>query len=213
MGNNVTEMVFILDKSGSMSGFESDTIGGFNSTIEKQKKEPGKALVTTVLFSYASKKLHDRMPLDEITPLTDKDYCVGGGTALYDAIGAAINEIAENHKLSKPDEIPEHTVFVITTDGYENSSREYSREKVKNLIDTYTEKCGWQFIFMAANIDAAETAESIGISRKRSMNYVQTKEGIASQFDTMSFALKTVRSNKSLDDEAWKNNESENKKK
>ena len=169
--NNTTELVFILDKSGSMSGMEKDTIGGFNSMIEKQKQVEGKAYVSTVLFSSRSEVLHDRKDLSEIAPLAKEDYQVGGMTALLDAIGGAIKHISNVHKYIRPEDVPARTIFVITTDGMENMSREYSHSQIKKLIKEKEEKCGWEFIFLAANIDAGEVAESIGISRGRAINY------------------------------------------
>ena len=158
----VTELVFILDRSGSMAGLEKDTIGGFNSMIEKQKKEDGLAFVSTVLFSNASKVLHDRVEVREVTPLTERDYVVGGCTALLDAIGGAIHHIGNVHKYARPEDVPTRTMFIITTDGMENASREYSSDRVKQMIRRQEEKYGWEFLFVAANIDAVETAAHIG---------------------------------------------------
>ena len=174
--NNTTELVFILDKSGSMAGMEKDTIGGFNSMIEKQKQAEGKAYVSTVLFSNASQILHDRKDVTEIAPLTETDYRVGGGTALLDAIGETINHIGSIHKYIRPEDVPQRTVFVITTDGMENVSRIYSHNKIKAMIKEQEEKHGWEFIFLAANIDAGEVAESMGIRRDRAVNYSVAEE-------------------------------------
>ena len=171
MKNGITELVFILDKSGSMAGMEADTIGGFNAMIEKQKREEGKAFVTTVLFSNNSTVLHDRKPLETIEPLTGKDYQVGGCTALVDAIGGTIKHIADIHKYAREEDVPEHTIFVITTDGMENASREYSSSSVKEEIKLQKEKNGWEFLFVAANIDAVETGARFGISEDRVANY------------------------------------------
>lgn len=171
MKNGITELVFILDKSGSMSGMESDTIGGFNAMIEKQKKVEGKVLVSTILFSNFSEVLHDRKNLEDIEPLTDKDYQVGGCTALLDAIGGAVNHISNIYKYARPEDVPEQTMFVITTDGMENASRTYSSKKVKEMIQHQEEKYGWNFLFLASNIDAVETAESIGVKRDCAVNY------------------------------------------
>lgn len=193
MKNNVTELVFILDRSGSMSGFEADTIGGFNSTIEKQKKQEGKVYVSTVLFDNYSEVLHDRVDINEIKPMTDKDYDVRGCTALLDAIGGAIRHIGNIHKYARPEDVPEHTIFVITTDGMENASQHYSSEDIKAKIKRQTEKYGWEFIFLAANIDAAETAESIGIRRDRAANYRQTEKGVERSYYAMSEAITSVR--------------------
>lgn len=193
MKNNVTELVFILDRSGSMSGFEADTIGGFNSTIEKQKKQEGKVYVSTVLFDNYSEVLHDRVDINEIKPMTDKDYDVRGCTALLDAIGGAIRHIGNIHKYARPEDVPEHTIFVITTDGMENASQHYSSEDIKAKIKRQTEKYGWEFIFLAANIDAAETAESIGIRRDRAANYRRTEKGVERSYYAMSEAITSVR--------------------
>ena len=170
-GKNITELVFILDRSGSMSGMEKDTIGGFNSMIEKQKKEEGTVYVSTVLFSNTSKVLHDRIDIKEIEPMTERDYQVSGCTALLDAIGGAIHHIGNVHKYARKEDVPEKTVFLITTDGMENASREYSSLRVKEMIKRQEEKYGWEFFFVAANIDAVETAEHIGIRRERAANY------------------------------------------
>ena len=159
MRKNLTEIVFILDRSGSMSGLEADTIGGFNSTIEKQKRKNGEALISTVLFDNVSEVIHDRVPVQKVEPMTDKDYYVHGCTALLDAIGGAIHHIGNIHKYARIEDVPEHTLFVITTDGMENASRRYDSEKVKKLIERQKEKYGWEFLFLGANIDAVETAK------------------------------------------------------
>ena len=171
MKKNLTEMVFILDRSGSMSGLEADTIGGFNGMIERQKKEEGEALVSTVLFSNESKVIHDRVALDKIEPLTDKQYYVGGCTALIDAIGGAIHHIGNVHKYARDEDRPERTIFVITTDGMENASHRYTSDQVKAMVERQKEKYGWEFLFLGANIDAVETAARIGIRRDRAVNY------------------------------------------
>ena len=163
MKNNITEIVFILDKSGSMAGFEADTIGGFNATVEKQKKAEGAAYVSTVLFDNRIEVIHDRVPIENVNPMTQDDYRVGGCTALLDAIGGAIHHIGNIHKYARPEDVPAHTVFIITTDGMENASVNYSSGKVKEMIEHQREKYGWEFIFLASNIDAVETAENIGI--------------------------------------------------
>ena len=164
MKKNLTELVFILDRSGSMQGLESDTIGGFNAMIEKQKKEPGEAFVSTVLFDDQTEVLHDRVALEKIQPITDKEYYVWGCTALLDAIGGAIHHIGNIHKYARSEDVPEHTLFVITTDGIENASRRYSAQRVKAMIQRQKEKYGWEFLFLGANIDAVETAGSLGIA-------------------------------------------------
>ena len=199
MKNNITEIVFILDRSGSMSGFEADTIGGFNATIEKQKEQDGKVYVSTVLFDNESEVIHDRIDINEIKRMTRRDYQVGGCTALLDAIGGAIHHIGNIHKYARPEDVPEHTIFIITTDGMENASHRYSSEKVKEMIKRQTEKYGWEFIFLAANIDAVETAENIGIRKERAANYRQTKDGVYRSYCAMSEAISTVRRNRAKD--------------
>ena len=193
MKNNITELVFILDRSGSMSGFEADTIGGFNSTIERQKEQEGKVYVSTVLFDNYSEVIHDRVDINEIKPMTRKDYNVRGCTALLDAIGGAIHHIGNVHKYARPEDVPEHTIFIITTDGMENASQRYSSQDIKSKIKRQTEKYGWEFIFLAANIDAVETAENIGIRRERAANYRQTKEGVERSYYAMGEAITSVR--------------------
>ena len=202
--NNVTELVFILDRSGSMAGFEADTIGGFNSTIEKQKKQDGKVYVSTVLFDNVSEVIHDRVDISKIKPMTDADYEVRGSTALLDAVGGAIHHIGNVHKYARPEDVPEHTVFIITTDGMENASHNYSRSRVREMIKRQTEKYGWEFIFLAANIDAEETAEDIGIRRERAVNYTQDREGVEATYAVMCDAITSVRKCKGLDAGAWR---------
>lgn len=194
MPNNDTELVFILDRSGSMAGFEDDTIGGFNAMIEKQKNEgEGMVYVSTVLFDNVSEVLHDRVLIGEIKSMTRRDYQVRGCTALLDAIGGAIHHIGNIHKYARPSDVPRHTIFVITTDGMENASRQYSYSDIKSKIQRQTEKYGWEFIFLAANIDAAATAGDIGIRRDRAANYRQTSEGVGRSYFAMSEAITQVR--------------------
>ncbi len=193
MKNNITELVCILDRSGSMSGLESDTIGGFNALIEKQKKEDGVCYVSTVLFDTECTVLHDRVPIGEIRPMTADDYTPGGCTALLDAVGGAIHHIANIHRYARKEDVPEHTIFVITTDGLENASRRYGSAKVKRMIEQEKEKYGWEFIFLAANIDAVETAEHIGISRNRAANYCSDEAGTSLMYSVMSKAVSAVR--------------------
>ena len=193
MKNNVTELVFILDRSGSMTGLEKDTIGGFNSMIEKQKKLDGKCYVSTVLFDNVSEVIHDRVKLENIRPMTENDYCVRGCTALLDAIGGAIKHIGNIHKYARPEDVPENTMFVITTDGMENASHNFSSEEVKKMIERQKEKHGWEFIFVAANIDAVETAKSFGISEDRAVNYHADKQGTACVYNAVSDAVMNVR--------------------
>ena len=206
MRNNITEIVFILDKSGSMAGFEADTIGGFNATIEKQKKADGRAYVSTLLFDNRTDVIHDRVPIDEIKPMSGDDYRVGGCTALLDAIGGAIHHIGNIHKYARPEDVPEHTVFIITTDGMENASVNYGSRKVKEMIERQREKYGWEFIFLAANIDAVETAENIGIKRERAANYRQDSAGVSVTYEAMSEAIMAVRCSRPLDDGEWRKN-------
>lgn len=193
MKKNFTEIVFILDRSGSMSGLESDTIGGFNAMIEKQKKADGEAVVSTVLFDNKSEVLHDRVDIKKIEPMTDRDYTVGGCTALIDAIGGAIHHISNVHKYAREEDIPEHTVFVITTDGMENASREYDSKEVKKLIKKKKEEKGWEFLFLGANIDAVETAKNFGIGADRAVNYNADKKGTRLTFKVIGDALCSVR--------------------
>lgn len=198
--NNITELVFILDRSGSMAGLESDTIGGFNAMIEKQKKQDGKCFVSTVLFDSKSKVLHDRVPLSEVKPMTDRDYYVGGCTALVDAIGGAIHHIGNVHKYARREDVPENTVFIITTDGMENASRIYSSKKVKAMIEKQKEKYGWEFLFIGANIDAVETAANYGIDSNRAVNYHADCEGTRIVYESVSKAVSNARFCKRIDD-------------
>ena len=167
----MTELVFILDRSGSMNGLEKDTIGGFNGMIEKQKKEAGEALVTTVLFDDRVERLHDRIPITKIPVMTEKDYFVRGCTALLDAVGTSIRHIGNIHKYARKEDIPEKTLFVIITDGMENASRRYNYERVRAMIQRQQEKYGWEFLFLGANIDAAREAARFGIDADRAANY------------------------------------------
>ena len=193
MKNKVTELVFILDRSGSMSGFEADTVGGFNATIEKQRAQEGKVYVSTVLFDNHSEVLHDRIDIRAIKPMTRNEYEVGGCTALLDAIGGAIHHIGNVHKYARPEDVPDHTVFVITTDGMENASYRYSAAEIKAKIKRQTERYGWEFLFLAANIDAVGTAEDLGIRRDRAANYRQTQEGVERSYHAMSEAISCIR--------------------
>lgn len=182
---DLTELVFILDRSGSMSGLEEDTIGGFNSVIEKQKRQSGKCLVTTVLFDSRVQTLHDRVELQQLRPMTREDYCVGGCTALLDALGGTIRHIANIHRYARPEDVPARTSFVIMTDGLENASRVFGSEEVKRMIRHEKEKYGWEFLFLAANIDAVETAERMGIQRDRAVNYHPDEKGIRMAYDAV----------------------------
>lgn len=212
MRKNFTEIVFILDRSGSMSGFESDTVGGFNSMIKKQKAEKGGAYVSTVLFDNCSEVIHDRVPIEEIEPMTERDYQVRGCTALLDAVGSAIHHIGNVHKYARAEDVPEHTIFIITTDGLENASQSYDSKKVRSMIERQREKYGWEFIFLAANIDSVETAEGIGIRAERAVNFKQNKKGMKLSFDAMSDAVSAVRCSCSLDSSSWRDDlDEENK--
>ena len=193
MKKGLTEVVFILDRSGSMSGLEGDTIGGFNSMIEKQKKEEGEALVSTILFDNYTEVLHDRVEVSKIEPLTDRDYTVRGCTALLDAIGGAIHHIGNIHKYARNEDVPEHTIFIITTDGMENASHQYNREKIKAMIERQKTKYGWEFLFLGANIDAIETARSYGIDQDRAVEYNCDSVGTGLNFEAMSDAITTMR--------------------
>ncbi len=195
-----TEMVFILDRSGSMAGLETDTIGGFNAMIEKQKKQPGKAYVSTVLFDTSTTVLHDRAELTTVKPMTADDYFAGGCTALLDAIGGAINHIGNIHKYARQEDVPAHTVFVITTDGMENASRRYNISDIKRMIERQKSKYGWEFLFIGANIDAVDTAESFGIERSRAVNYHADKKGTKVIYDAISAPLTAMRSTGRIND-------------
>ena len=193
MRKNLTELVFILDRSGSMSGLEADTIGGFNSMIAKQKKEEGEAYVSTVLFDDKCEVLHDRVPMEQVPKMTDKEYFVRGCTALLDAVGGAIHHIATVHKYAREEDRPEKTLFVITTDGMENASRTYSYEKVQEMIKKEQEKYGWEFIFIGANIDAIQEAKKFGIREERAVNYVHDEKGTEAVYRSVNKAVCAMR--------------------
>ena len=197
MKKGLTEIVFILDRSGSMSGLESDTIGGYNSMIEKQKKEEGEALISTVLFDGQTDVLHDRVPLDKISPITEKEYYVRGSTALLDAVGGAIHHIGNVHKYAREEDVPEKTLFIITTDGMENSSRQYSYDKVKKMIEKQKEKYHWEFIFLGANIDAVGVADRFGVDRQHAVRYACDSAGTALNFQVMNKMVSCARGAKS----------------
>ena len=205
MKQNLTEIVFILDRSGSMAGLERDTIGGFNAMIEKQKKEAGEAYVSTVLFDNVSEVIHDRIDIRKIELLTRNQYYVRGSTALLDAVGSAIHHIGNVHKYAREEDRPEKTLFVITTDGMENASRKYSYEKVKTMIERQREKYGWEFIFLGANIDAAKEAARFGISEDHAANYHADSLGTAVIYEAMSEAVCNVRACRPMSAE-WKKN-------
>ena len=189
----MTELIFILDRSGSMGGLESDTIGGFNSMLSKQKQEPGGCLVSTVLFDNETEVIHDRVPLAQVPDLTGKEYFVRGCTALLDAVGGAIHHIGNVHKYARPEDRPERTVFIITTDGLENASKRYGYDKVKAMIERQKEKYGWEFLFLGANIDAAKEAARFGISADRAVRYQSDHEGTLLNYEVISEAVSSVR--------------------
>jgi len=197
MKKNLTEVVFILDRSGSMSGLESDTIGGFNSMITKQKKEEGEAYITTVLFDDKIETLHDRIEIGRVEPMNDSQYFTRGCTALLDAIGKTVNHISDIHRYAREEDRPEKTIFIITTDGLENSSRKFTYDKIKKLLTKKQEKDGWEFLFLGANIDAIEVAGKMGISRDDACDYVCDEAGTALNFNVMSNVIGSVRRAKS----------------
>ena len=193
MKKNLTEIIFILDRSGSMQGLEKDTIGGFNSLIEKQKKIEGDALISTVLFANKSKVIHDRVDVKDVKPMTENNYITGGCTALLDAIGNAIHHISNIHKYARKEDVPEHTLFVITTDGMENASRTYTYPKVKKLIENQKEKHGWEFMFLGANIDAVNVASYMGIDENRAVNFNCDSEGTDLNYEVLNDAIGVLR--------------------
>lgn len=193
MKKNLTEIVFILDRSGSMAGLEDDTIGGFNAFIEKQKKEDGKALISTVLFDDRSELIYDRVDLSKIEPMTDKQYYVRGCTALLDAVGGAIHHIGNVHKYAREEDRPEKTVFIITTDGMENASRRYGYRQVRQMVEHQKEKYNWEFLFLGANMDAIETARHFGINRDRAVNFECDSEGTRLNYEVLSAAVTGFR--------------------
>ena len=203
MKKNLTELVFILDRSGSMAGLEGDTIGGFNAMIEKQKGEPGEALVSTVLFDHESEVIHDRVNIQTIEPMTRQQYYVRGCTALLDAVGDAIHHIGNVHKYAREEDRPEKTLFVITTDGMENASRKYSYDRLKAMIRRQQEKYGWEFIFLGANIDAAKEAARFGIREDRAANYHADSKGTAVVYEAVCDAVCSVRGSKPMSAD-WK---------
>ena len=193
MRKGLTEIVFILDRSGSMSGLEKDTIGGYNSLIKKQKKEEGEAYISTVLFDDRTEVLHDRVGLDKIKPMTEEEYYVRGCTALLDAVGGAIHHIGNVHKYAREEDRPEKTLFIITTDGQENSSRMYTYEKVKRMVESQKKKYGWEFLFLGANIDAVAEAGRFGIKPDRAVNYECDEIGTAVNYRALNKAVSRAR--------------------
>ena len=207
MKKNLTELVFVLDMSGSMGHLTDDTVGGFNSVLKEQAGRDGEVLVTTYLFNNDSRMLHDRIPIAEVPAMTTADYRAAGCTALIDALGDAIRHIVGIHRYARPEDVPEHTVFVITTDGMENASHKYSSDQVKRMITHEQEKYGWEFVFLAANIDAVETAARYGIRRERAVDYRNDSVGTANVYESVSCAVKAVRAGRSLDEEhSWREN-------
>lgn len=199
----LTELVFILDRSGSMSGLESDTIGGYNSLLEKQKQEPGEALVTTVLFDDCVELLHDRLNLKEILPMTEKEYFVRGTTALLDAVGFTINKVVEQTRRTPREYQPQHTLFVITTDGMENASREFRVEQVRRMIEHRQERYHWEFLFLGANMDAVAAAEQFGIAEDKAVSYHADIQGTQLNYQVVGDAVSNLRANKKIDRD-WK---------
>ena len=212
MKKNLTEIVFILDRSGSMAGLEDDTIGGFNAMIRKQMGEEGDAYVSTVLFDNQTEVIHDRVDIQKIEPMTRKDYYVRGCTALLDAVGKSIHHIGNVHKYAREEDRPGKTIFVITTDGMENASREYTYERVRKMIEHEKEKYGWEFLFLGANIDAAKEAARFGIAEDRAANYHADRQGTAVIYEAMSEAVCNVRACRPMNAE-WKRQVDEDYKK
>lgn len=200
----MTELVFILDRSGSMSGLEKDTIGGFNSMLEKQRKEPGDAVISTVLFDNEMTVVHDRVPIDKVRSMTEEDYFVRGCTALLDAVGGAIHHIGNVHKYARKENVPEKTLFIITTDGMENASCKYSYSRVKKMIQREKEKYGWEFLFLGANIDAAAEAERFGIGADMAANYHCDSSGTGLNYEVLNEAISSVRCGSAPLDAGWK---------
>ncbi len=203
MENKITELVFILDKSGSMSGLESDTIGGFNAMLNKQQKEDGEAIVTTVLFDDKYEIIHDRINIKGIKPITEKEYFVEGSTALLDAIGKTIHKISNAQKNTQKEYRADKVVFVITTDGMENASREYTYEKIRTMIERQKKEYKWEFIFLGANIDAISTAERFGIGADRAATYHADSEGTQLNYDVVSEVVSDFRANRVVG-RSWK---------
>ena len=197
MKKDLTELVFILDRSGSMHGLVDDTIGGFNSFVEKQKDVDGECLVSTVLFNSRSDVIHDRVSLKEIPEMTRKEYVPSGSTALIDAMGDAIHHIRNVHKYIREEDVPENTIFVIITDGQENDSHRYSSDEVKKMVSEQKEK-GWEFLFLGANIDAVETAKNYGIAPDRSVNFICDDKGVETNFETLGKAVQNYRKEKCI---------------
>ena len=210
MNKELTEIVYILDRSGSMGGLEEDTIGGFNAMMEKQKKTGQKAYVSTILFDDECEVLHDRVPLEKVEKMTDRQYYVRGCTALLDAVGSAIHHIANVHKYAREEDRPAKTIFVITTDGMENASCKYSYEQIQKMVRKQQKKHGWEFIFIGANIDSFAEAQRLGVKKSRAVNYVHDNIGTAKVYAGVSAAVCTVMGTEgccdnALDDGVWAN--------
>lgn len=203
MKKNLSEIVFLLDRSGSMSGLEKDTIGGFNAMIEKQKKEEGEALISTILFDHEMKVLHDRVKVQDVKPINENDYQVRGCTALLDAMGGAIHHIGNVHKYARNEDVPEHTIFVITTDGMENASSHYSSSKVRTMVERQKEKYGWEFLFLGANMDAIAAAKDFGIEEDKAVEYRSDDIGTRLNYAVMSEAICEFRT-KGTVEKSWK---------
>jgi uncharacterized protein YegL len=204
MNKNLIELVFILDRSGSMIGLEADTIGGYNSLLAKQQKEAGDAIVSTVLFDDRQEVLHDRVPIKDIQLLSDKDYDVRGCTALLDAIGGAIHHIGNVHKYAREEDRPYKTLFIITTDGMENSSKRYTYDKVKEMVERQKQKYGWEFLFLGANMDAIQTAKRFGISEHLAVNYECDEAGTQMNYRVLSETITHARMSKGKINVNWK---------
>ncbi len=206
--NKTTELVFILDRSGSMAGLEGDTVGGFNAMLEKQKKQEGKCFVTTVLFDHEQLVLHDRLPLEKVRPMSGEDYQVRGCTALLDAVGETVCHIEKIHKYARAEDVPAQTVFVITTDGMENASKRYDRKQVKALIEK-KKKAGWEFLFLGANIDAVSTAGGIGIGEDRAVTFTNDSEGVRLNYEVLGETICKARASRPIS-AGWKSSIEEN---
>ena len=191
--NSTTELVFLLDRSGSMAGLVSDTIGGFNAMLEKQKRESGEVLVTTVLFDTRTECLHDRLPLSRVAPLSERDYTPGGCTALLDALGSTIHHIAGIHRYARPEDVPARTLFVITTDGLENASHHYNYDQVRRMVEHQKHLCDWEFLFLGANMDAIQAGRRFGIAPNRAVTFENDSEGIGLNYDVLSQTIAHVR--------------------
>lgn len=203
MKQNLTEIIFIIDRSGSMAGLESDTVGGYNSFLERQK-EDGNAIISTVLFNSESTVIHDRIPLEQVKPMTRKEYFASGSTALLDALGGAIHHIGNVHKYARKEDVPERTIVVITTDGMENSSRRYSYEQVRQMVERQKKKYDWEFLFLGANMDAIAAAGRFGIEEDRAVRFHSDKKGTAMNYAVVGEAVMSMRHSKARVNGSWK---------